>query len=59
MLHVYPRQEAEIWAGVLERVDHVVWHIRAFARLGVHPSAPQSINVNVFRKVNFGGHART
>jgi hypothetical protein len=41
MLHMYPRQEVEIRARVLERVDHVVRHIRAGARLCVNPSAPQ------------------
>ena len=44
---MYPRQEVEIWAGVLERVDHVVWHVGAFSRLWVDPSAPQIYKDNV------------
>ena len=37
---MYSRQEVQVWAGVLERVNHVVRYIRAGARLSVDPSAP-------------------
>jgi hypothetical protein len=61
MLYVYPRQEVEIWAGVFERVDHVVWHVGACACLRVDPSVPGSTNVNVLGAgtANAGDHART
>jgi hypothetical protein len=36
-----PSQEVQVRAGVLERIDHVVWYIRASARLGVDPPASQ------------------
>ena len=36
--HMYTRQEVKVRVGVLERVDHVVWHIRASACPAVHPS---------------------
>ena len=39
VLHMYPRQEVEVRSGVLERVDHVVWHIRTGSRLGINPSS--------------------
>ena len=41
VLHMYSRQEMQVWPGVLERVDHVVRHIRASTRLGINPSALQ------------------
>ena len=41
ILDMYSRQEVEVRSGVLERVDHIVWHIRAGARLGINPPAPQ------------------
>jgi hypothetical protein len=41
MLHMYPRQGVQVWAGILEWVDHVVRHVRAGARRRVDPSVPQ------------------
>jgi len=41
VLHMYTRQEVEIGAGIFERVNHVVRHIRAGARLCIYPSVTQ------------------
>ena len=55
MLHVHPRQEVKVWAGVFEWVYHVVRHIRTSALLVVNPSAPQRCSVNVLlRRANQG-----
>lgn len=40
VLHVYPRHKVKVRVGILERVDHVVRHIRAGACLAIHPSVP-------------------
>jgi hypothetical protein len=39
-----PRQEVEVRTGVLERIDHVVRHIRASTCLWIDPPAPQVQN---------------
>jgi 3-methyladenine DNA glycosylase AlkC len=41
MLHMYPCQDVQVWARVLEWVDHVVRHVRAGASRRVDPSIPQ------------------
>ena len=38
---MYLRQEVEVRPGVFERIDHVVQHIQASARISVYPPAPQ------------------
>ena len=40
VLHMDPRHEVKVRAGILERIDHVVRHIRASACLTTHPSVP-------------------
>jgi hypothetical protein len=44
MLHMNPRQDVQVRAGVLERVNHAVRHIRAGASLVVNPSALQKVD---------------
>jgi hypothetical protein len=46
---MHSRQEVQIRAGVLERIDHVVRHIRAGARLAIDPSSPQKEKVSALR----------
>jgi hypothetical protein len=60
---VYPSQEVKVGAGILERVYHVVRHIRAGACLATHPSVPLEEDVTISTLRNEasypGAHAHT